>query len=493
MTLRDTVSKWHAAMCLLDENRFNEAAHKLLEIQNPSARIFYNLGLLCMLQHRYIDAIQYFNRSIDQDKYLALAFYQRGICYYEIQRFDAAVSDFLSARSMILNDCIDYKQLGAEIVLSSQLLDHCVTVTEECLGKKKYGRLLVLPVRDCVLRPQQVLVDNLNKQTFLGNAKIPLTSYLPIIRLFIKVISSAKVEDIMPALEARKAHDPGVIFMLVTKWTSASVPSSPATSRHGFSTSSANRICIPPPPKRPPPRLPSGAVISQQLRLKCKSLEDMTLNYAVNQSAIVEKSKMGQIVSPKPKPDVFKMTSSVADAVTPTQGPDVSAHLHSDDPDRVINKHLLNSSAVRDHVTDILSSQLNASDMQAPPRSVLNHAQRSAVLGQNEGENMGFVSDGHAAKMKLLFERREKQEVMFSQKGVRLDNEKCRLDSESQETSINSQKKRLDIMQQSKPGDLQQNITNVHQCLSSLSLTAFNSNIQKSPRPVRPPPPKSSK
>ncbi|BFZ05974.1 hypothetical protein BsWGS_09013 [Bradybaena similaris] len=477
MTLRDTVAKWHAAMCLLDENRLDEAAHKLLEIQKPSARIVYNLGLICMLQHRYRDAIEYFNTSTDQDNYLAIAFYQRGLSYYEIQRFDAARSDFLSARSMIRNEGIDYKQLGAEVILTPQLLDHCITVTEGCLSKKQMdGGLQALPVRDCVLRPQKALVDSLVKQTFLGNAK---------------VISSAKEEDIVTAKETRKAHNPGVI-----KWTSVSMPSSPAPNRHALSKSSTTGHLIPSPPKRPPPRLPSGTTHSQQLRLKSKSLEDMTANKVVNNSLIAEeRPKMGHMVlPPKPKPVVFNASSSVTPFLS--QDMHILAHAHSGNPDRV-GTHLVDNSIVRNHADENLINippgRLHIPDKQTPSRLVLNHAQECAFLAQNEERNLGHISSGHAAQMKLLFEKGEKQEEKFSQHGIRLTTQKCSLESELQETFINSQKKRLDMLQQSKSGDSQQNRTNIKQSLSLPTATASGSSIQKSPKPIRPPPPKFSK
>lgn len=278
----------------------------------------------------------------------------------------------------------------------------------------------------------------------------------------------------------------------VTKWTSVSVPSSPAPSRHALSTSSTTGHLIPPPPKRPPPRLPSGATHSQQLRLKSKSLEDMTANDAVNNSLIAGvRPKM--VVSPKPRPVVFNTSSSV----TPffSQNTRVLTHTHSGNPDRV-GTHLVDNSVVRNNADENLTNtppgRLHKTDKQTPSRLVLNHVQECAFLAQNEDTNLGHTSSGHAAQMKLLFERGEKQEEKFSQQGIRLNSQRCSLESELRETIINSQKKRSDILQQSKSGI--QNRTNIKQNLSSSSTaTALGSSIQKSAKPIRPPPPEFSK
>uniref|UniRef100_A0A0B6ZA91 Uncharacterized protein n=1 Tax=Arion vulgaris TaxID=1028688 RepID=A0A0B6ZA91_9EUPU len=398
MTLRDTVSKWHAAMCLLEDNMFTEATQKLLEIQKPSARILSNLGCICMLQQRYEDAIQYFNASIEQDQYLAVALYQRGICYHKLQRYDKAINDFRNARSMLRSEGIDYKQLGAEILLTPQLLDQCITIIEDNLNKRDLDKLQTYSVLDCIFRPPITVVDNLVKHNFLGNAT---------------VISSTEEKYIVAAPERRQLPQSKMRF---PNQTSLSVPSSPASSRIHQTTSNSGRTYISP-PKRPPPRLlPDGSKMHQ----KSRSLEDVS-SYAIVSEIIDEStSSVSRTAQTKPKPiydkisspTTFKPKLGLSPAITLNQ-----PYINESDSKISLACHTKNlaiiiqpaSHASVGELSTNLDKQMsrleNNPGKQIPLRSPIVELGQGSYVGQEENvdSNPGYLL-GHAARMRSVFE-----------------------------------------------------------------------------------------
>ncbi|RUS80449.1 hypothetical protein EGW08_011818 [Elysia chlorotica] len=262
MDLKDTLAKWHTGMCLLDSNKsLDEAISVLLSIRSPSSKIIHNIGCIKMKQGLFLDAILCFNQSLEKDKYLALSYFQRGVCYYETQRFDGAELDFLTAQSMCPKDGINYRQLGADFVLSPELLGECLKVTRETLSLRRSGQFPKFDSDRCLFRPPKKMVDNLVKQDFLGKAK---------------VISSTAEQDILYATDKMQNSSSA---------PRRSAQSSPSASTHQkiMVTPSGAKIVVPPRPTRPPPNLPatpdSRAPITRAgqrlVREKSRSAEDI--------------------------------------------------------------------------------------------------------------------------------------------------------------------------------------------------------------------------
>ena len=85
MDLKDTITKWHSGMCLLeDENCLDEAVSMLLSIKAPSAKIFHNIGCIRMRQTLYSDAIQV---SLNQVKKCAGTLQSRKLYWVELEDF----------------------------------------------------------------------------------------------------------------------------------------------------------------------------------------------------------------------------------------------------------------------------------------------------------------------------------------------------------------------------------------------------------------------
>ncbi|GFN90222.1 neutrophil cytosol factor 2 [Plakobranchus ocellatus] len=238
MDLKDTIAKWHAAMCLLEERTdLEKAVGVLLSIRVPSAKTYHNIGCIRMLQALYSEAIQYFSQSLEQDKYLALSYFLRGICYHKTQRHDRAELDFLTAQSMSPQDGIDYRQLGADFLLTPGYLGDCLKITRETFARKTNRQLPECDIKSCLFYPPKKMVQNLTKQDFLGKAKI---------------ISSTEEVDIIYATD-KMANYSG-ISMNTTD--SSSLSSQVPRQSRVIVTPGGAEIIVPPHPRRPPPALP---------------------------------------------------------------------------------------------------------------------------------------------------------------------------------------------------------------------------------------------
>ncbi|NXY46730.1 NCF2 factor, partial [Ceuthmochares aereus] len=82
-------------------------------VQNPPAKICFNIGCIHLVLGKLAEAEEVFTRSIGCDKHLAVAYFQRGNVFYRRQNHEKAIEDFKEALAQLRgNQLIDYKILG---------------------------------------------------------------------------------------------------------------------------------------------------------------------------------------------------------------------------------------------------------------------------------------------------------------------------------------------------------------------------------------------
>ncbi|XP_055897866.1 neutrophil cytosol factor 2-like [Biomphalaria glabrata] len=226
MSLKGIIQTWHQACCHFDKLQLPEALLKFQAIDSPTAKILHNIGCIHMLQKSYAEAVKSFQESTEKDHHLALSYFTMGLCYHHSQRYAEAAASFNEARSLIKGTEINYKQIGAPVVLSSKLVDECLHVSKESQSKKKHCQLPIVAISDCLFRPPRSMVDNLVKQDFLGKAKI---------------VASTDSKDAIGAATQQSAVQPSS--------TQSMSHSSPGLIKKDITN-------IPRPPSRPPPRYP---------------------------------------------------------------------------------------------------------------------------------------------------------------------------------------------------------------------------------------------
>ncbi|XP_008937246.1 PREDICTED: neutrophil cytosol factor 2-like, partial [Merops nubicus] len=173
-------------------------------VQNPPAKICFNIGCVHLVLGKLAEAEEAFTRSIGCDKHLAVAYFQRGTVFYRRQNHEKAIEDFKEALAQLRgNQLIDYKILGlryrlfaCEILYNIALVyatmedwkkaeEHLTLAMSmksepqhnkidkamEAILKQKLCELVAVPAGK-LFRPNEKQVAQLEKKDYLGKAMV---------------------------------------------------------------------------------------------------------------------------------------------------------------------------------------------------------------------------------------------------------------------------------------------------------------------------------
>ncbi|NWW56470.1 NCF2 factor, partial [Ifrita kowaldi] len=113
MSLVETIRLWQEGVCAADRKEWSAALDAFTAVQNPPAKICFNIGCIHLVLGKLVEAEEAFTRSISCDKHLAVAYFQRGTVFYQRQNHGNAIEDFKEALAQLRgNQLIDYKILG---------------------------------------------------------------------------------------------------------------------------------------------------------------------------------------------------------------------------------------------------------------------------------------------------------------------------------------------------------------------------------------------
>ncbi|KAJ8794824.1 hypothetical protein J1605_018817 [Eschrichtius robustus] len=113
MSLVETISLWNEGVLAADKKDWRGALDAFTAVQDPHSRICFNIGCLHTILGSMPEAEEAFTKSINRDKHLAVAYFQRGMLYYQMEKYDSALKDLKEALTQLRgNQLIDYKILG---------------------------------------------------------------------------------------------------------------------------------------------------------------------------------------------------------------------------------------------------------------------------------------------------------------------------------------------------------------------------------------------
>ncbi|NXR03651.1 NCF2 factor, partial [Sagittarius serpentarius] len=113
MSLVETIRLWQEGVCAADGKEWRAALDAFMAVQNPPAKICFNIGCIHLVLGKLAEAEEAFTRSIGCDKHLAVAYFQRGTVFYRRENHENAIKDFKEALAQLRgNQLIDYKILG---------------------------------------------------------------------------------------------------------------------------------------------------------------------------------------------------------------------------------------------------------------------------------------------------------------------------------------------------------------------------------------------
>ncbi|NWR29429.1 NCF2 factor, partial [Tachuris rubrigastra] len=204
MSLVETIRLWQEGVCAADRKEWSAALDAFTAVQNPPAKICFNIGCIHLVLGKLAEAEEAFTRSIGCDKHLAVAYFQRGTVFYRRQNNGKAIEDFKEALAQLRgNQLIDYKILGlryrlfaCEILYNIALVyatmknwekaeEHLTLAMSmksepqhnkidramEAILKQKLCELVAIPVGK-LFRPNEKQVAQLEKKDYLGKAMV---------------------------------------------------------------------------------------------------------------------------------------------------------------------------------------------------------------------------------------------------------------------------------------------------------------------------------
>uniref|UniRef100_A0A8C5L440 Neutrophil cytosol factor 2 n=1 Tax=Jaculus jaculus TaxID=51337 RepID=A0A8C5L440_JACJA len=118
MSLAEAISLWNEGVLAADQKDWDGALRAFSAVQDPHARLCFNMGCVHTILENLPQAEQAFTKSINRDKHLAVAYFQRGMLYYRMEKYDLAIKDLKEALTQLRgNQLIDYKILGLQFKL----------------------------------------------------------------------------------------------------------------------------------------------------------------------------------------------------------------------------------------------------------------------------------------------------------------------------------------------------------------------------------------
>uniref|UniRef100_A0A8B9RS99 Neutrophil cytosolic factor 2 n=1 Tax=Accipiter nisus TaxID=211598 RepID=A0A8B9RS99_9AVES len=202
MSLVETIRLWQEGVSAADGKEWRAGLDAFMAVQNPPAKICFNIGCIHLVLGKLAEAEEAFTRSIGCDKHLAVAYFQRGTVFY--RSHEDAIKDFKEALAQLRgNQLIDYKILGlryrlfaCEILynialvyatmedwkkaeeyltlamsMKSEPQHNKIDRAMEAILKQKLCELVAIPAGK-LFRPNEKQVAQLEKKDYLGKAMV---------------------------------------------------------------------------------------------------------------------------------------------------------------------------------------------------------------------------------------------------------------------------------------------------------------------------------
>ena len=201
MSLKQEIETWVAALAAYDKDEFGNALKCFEQIADTS-KILFNVGVINAALGEHAKAVEFYQRSVQLDQYLAVAYFQQGVSNFLMGDFEEALANFNDTLLYLRgNNNIDYGQLGLKFKLySCEVLfnrglcyiylqqkdagmqdlifasrekavpDH--DVIDEAIKEHAEGyTVFSIPV-GIIYRPNEAKVRNLKTKNYLGKARL---------------------------------------------------------------------------------------------------------------------------------------------------------------------------------------------------------------------------------------------------------------------------------------------------------------------------------
>lgn len=114
------VSHWLNALDRFDQGKLKDALAVFQAVDPKTSKINYNIASIHATLGNYDAAVDHFNLAIESDNYMAISYFQIGVCRFLSGHYRKAARSFNTALKLLRgNSVINYQQLGLEYKLYS--------------------------------------------------------------------------------------------------------------------------------------------------------------------------------------------------------------------------------------------------------------------------------------------------------------------------------------------------------------------------------------
>lgn len=168
------ITQWIRALASFDKRRLKEALQLFQSIESKTSKIHYNIASIYAILGDNESAIESFKLAINCDNYLAIAYFQIGVCRFLSGQYKTAAGSFNTSLKLLRgNSVINYQQLGLEYKLYS-----CEIMYNRALSYIYSGQMTVgiydlgFAVRERRFIPEHSMLDDaLRHFSQSGNSK----------------------------------------------------------------------------------------------------------------------------------------------------------------------------------------------------------------------------------------------------------------------------------------------------------------------------------
>jgi len=175
--LKEQLVKWTNALELFDKKDYDRALDAFSEFAEMS-KIHFNCGMVHMNRNDLEGGIESFTRALECDSYFALAFFQRGVLFYNLNEFENALYDWEDCLERLRgNTHIDYTQLGVEYALQECYVLMNIGLAQMQLGDYntglRYFDQALAAARNATIDPD---TSNINEALRKGETAVDLVN-----------------------------------------------------------------------------------------------------------------------------------------------------------------------------------------------------------------------------------------------------------------------------------------------------------------------------
>ncbi|KAF5094448.1 hypothetical protein D0Z00_003530 [Geotrichum galactomycetum] len=114
------ITDWIHALEAFDKGKLKDALYIFNAIEPKNSKINYNIASIYATLGEYDTAISYFKLAIENDNYMAISYFQIGVCRFLSGLYKKAAGSFNTALKLLRgNSVVNYQQLGLEYKLYS--------------------------------------------------------------------------------------------------------------------------------------------------------------------------------------------------------------------------------------------------------------------------------------------------------------------------------------------------------------------------------------